>query len=320
MQRKLNDTLMKENKFFSKSTFLAALPWIILVLGIVAYVVGYVCYDEGNTGQKVCYKIGEILIVGVIIGWVSTTAHFLQLFKKELEDIIYGRDFLKNRDDIKKLWKEVSKQLFKDKFPDIHKDFLDVMVNYFPQEEISYYNNYDVNLTIAWENKDQKLIKVIDSVKFELVAASKKRFTYPLKTWTNVKDKKTYSNIITEFTVNGEKPKFKEKPDYVDNGNICNERLVELKGNTVYELQYIREKIYNIEDDHYIGFQAKYIVNGLKVSIEYPEDIDVQFVQRGTQHRFEDRPHAARNHIEKWYKGIILPQQGYIFALQQKNV
>lgn len=91
---------MKENKFFSKSSFMTALPWIILLLGIVSYLVGYF-YVNDSTWQKVFYKSGEVLIVGVIIGWVSTTAHFLRLFKKELEDIIYGRDFLKNRKDIK---------------------------------------------------------------------------------------------------------------------------------------------------------------------------------------------------------------------------
>ena len=81
-------------------------------------------------------------------------------------------------------------------------------------------------------------------------------------------------------------------------------------------IKKISTPIYNINEDYYIGFRAKYIVNRLRVCLDYPDDIDVIFTCRGTQLDFEDVNNSKRR-IEKKYKGIILPRQGYIFALQK---
>ena len=51
-------------------------------------------------------------------------------------------------------------------------------------------------------------------------------------------------------------------------------------------------------------------------NLDYPDDIDAIFTCRGTQLDFEDVKNSKRR-IEKKYKSIILPRQGYIFALRK---
>lgn len=76
--------------------------------------------------------------------------------------------------------------------------------------------------------------------------------------------------------------------------------------------------MYSLKDDHFIGFRAKYIVKDLRVCLEYPDDIDAQFICRGIQKEFRDVIRGqSKNKIEKRYSGIILPKQGYVFALQK---
>ena len=76
--------------------------------------------------------------------------------------------------------------------------------------------------------------------------------------------------------------------------------------------------IYLIKEKRYIiGFRPKYIVNKLRVCLNLPDDIDAIFTCRGTQQDFEDIPTNSKR-IEKKYKGIILPRQGYIFVLRVK--
>lgn len=70
-----------------------------------------------------------------------------------------------------------------------------------------------------------------------------------------------------------------------------------------------------IDEDFYIGFRAKYIVKGLRVCLDYPEDMDAIFTCRGTHDDFEDVKKPKRC-IEKKYEGVILPRQGYIFVLR----
>lgn len=298
--------------------FRSGSAWIILILGIIFYYFGYFHIEQNSIWKEILIKIADVLVIGVILGYLSNAAQFLGVFKQDLQDIIYGKDFIKQRKDITPLWETISKQLFQNKFPIIHKDFLKVINGYFPKDEVSYYNDYESHITIEWINQEEGIMRVTDSVSFELIADSNSEFEYPLKTWTKVKEHGIYENRITEILVNGKVPKIEDGKESRENDDICHEQKIKLKGSTKYEIKYVREKIYNINDDFYIGFRSKYIVNKCRVCLDYPEDIDAIFICRGTQLDFEDVKNTKRR-IEKKYRNIILPRQGYIFALRKSN-
>lgn len=52
--------------------------------------------------------------------------------------------------------------------------------------------------------------------------------------------------------------------------------------------------------------------------LNLPDDIEAMFICRGTQLDFDDITTGSPKRIEKKYKGIILPRQGYVFALHVK--
>lgn len=305
-----------KDSVLSYKYFRSGAAWIFFILGIVLYYIGYFQIDSQSVWKEIFIKGGDILIIGVILGYLSNAAQFLGIFKQDLQDIIYGKEFIKQRKDITPLWETISKQMFKNKFPAIHKEFLKVINGYFPENEVSFYNDYESHITIEWIDSRRGVIRVIDSVSFELIADSTDEFEYPLKTWTRVKEKETYENKITELIVNNQTPIIENVGEYHENDDICHEQKVKLKGSTKYEIRYVREKTYNINEDYYIGFRAKYIVNKLRVCLDYPDDIDAIFTCRGTQLDFEDVKNSKRR-IEKKYKSIILPRQGYIFALRK---
>lgn len=308
-----------KNDLLSYKYFKSAFAWLILIVGVIFYYIGYFQIEPTTSiWKEICIKFADVLVIGVILGYLSNAAQFLGVFKQDLQDIIYGKDFIAQRKDITPLWETVSKQLFQNKFPIIHKDFLKVINGYFPKNEVSYYNDYETNTTIEWVSQNDGLIRVTDSVSFELIADSKSEFKYPLKTWTKVVNRECYENKITEITVNGETPDVEDVKEYKEKDNICHEQKIKLQGSTKYEIKYIREKTYNINEDYYIGFRAKYIVNRLRVCLDYPENIDAIFICRGTQLDFEDVK-CSSGRIEKKYKSIILPRQGYIFALRKIN-
>lgn len=306
---------MKEN-LLSYKFFRHGSAWITFIIGIVLYGVGYFVLNNQTIWKEIVIKIADVLVIGVILGYLSNAAQFIGIFKKDLQDIVYGKEFIKQRKDLDILWETLSKQLFKNKFPAIHKEFLKVISNYFPKDEVSYYNDYERNTTIEWHDRDKGIIKVTDVVSFELIAETADSFSYPLKTWTKVNnDDIIFQENITEFYVNEVNKNIEEVRTTNKNGLICKEQKIELKGFNKYDIRYQREKIYNINDDYYIGFRPKYIVNKLRVCLNLPDGIEAIFTCRGTQQDFEDITTGSSKRIEKKYKGIILPRQGYIFAL-----
>lgn len=310
---------MKFN-LLSYNFFRTGAAWIILLAGIGLYALGYFGIEQNSVWKEIVIKIADVLIIGVILGYLSNAAQFLGVFKQDLQNIIYGKEFIQQRKDVYPLWETLSKQMFKNKFPTLHRDFLKVISDYFPKEEISYYNDYERHTTINWVNKETGIIKVTDIVSFELIAETTEAFTYPIKTWTKVVNREILQNKTIEFLVNGLNAEIANTKETIKNGEICQEQNVLLSGYTKYDIRYTREKIYDINEDYYIGFRASYIVNKLRVCLDYPDDIDAMFTCRGTQQDFDDVKSAdSKKRIEKKYKGIILPRQGYIFALRKIN-
>jgi len=309
---------MGKQYFFSKETLKSGSPWIFLFLGIIAYTVGYFLLDSASVWKEIIIKVADVFVIGVVIGYLSNAAQFLGIFKKDLQDIIYAKDFVSRRKDLPELWDRISKEMFKNKFSSIHNDFLQVMKGYFPTDEVTYYDDFNVYTTIYWVNKDEGIIKVEDIITFDLRSESKNKFIYPMKSWLSASDDNAPKSKISDITVNGEPASHVDTPEpYTDrrNGYTCQEFNVTLQGSTCYSVKYKREQEYDINDDYYIGFQSLYIVNNMKVCLNLPEDIDAMFIGRGTQHGF-DTVNKSKNRIEMRYKGIVLPKQGYIFALQ----
>lgn len=296
--------------------FRAGSAWIILIMGIALYGVGYFYVNDNSIWKEILIKLGDVLVIGVILGYLSNASQFLGIFKKDLQDIIYGKEFLRTRTDIQPLWDNISKELFKNKFPKIHKDLLDTVSGYLPKDEVSFYDDYEAHLKIEWQNKDMGIISVTDEVEFTLIAETDNEFTYPLKTWTSVKNQTEYYSQLLSFSVNSKQIALDAGTTSYEDGRLCTLHKFKLRGHTKYEIKYSRKKIYNINEDYYIGFRAHYIVNKLRVSLEHPEDISAEFICRGTAKDFIDAATPTRNKIEKKYKGIILPRQGYIFALK----
>ena len=296
--------------------FLPYLPWAMLIAGSACLFSGLLFIPKESILQRAALELSNVLLVGGLLGFMTKSSVFTKAIEKELEDIIYGKKFIKNRKDISDIWGNVSKLMFKNKFPQIHKEFLSAIQGYLPSDAASYYNNFSINISVAWEDIDKNIVKTIENVSFDLIADSEDEIKYPLMTWTNVKDKNSYKNDLRSLTVNGSVPKIKTKDTIEKDGSTRQQTLMTLKGKTKYQVRYEREKIYNISDDFFIAMRALYITNGLTVTFSYPEHMNVMFTCRGTQEDFEDIPRSGRC-FEKKYEHIILPRQGYVFILQR---
>lgn len=89
---------------FSKENLKKSVGWIILIIGIFMYVIGFAFMESGSIGHQICIKIADILVIGAVVGYLTGVAQWSGIFKKELQDVIYAKSFLGNRQDIEDIW------------------------------------------------------------------------------------------------------------------------------------------------------------------------------------------------------------------------
>ena len=122
---------------------------------ICLYIVGFFLIDDKSAWSKIAIKVADVLVIGVVLGFITNAAQFIGIFKQDLQDILYGKEFIRQRKDIYPLWENISKELFKNKFPTLHKELLKTINGYFPKDDVSYYNDYEIHTSIEWIDKEQ---------------------------------------------------------------------------------------------------------------------------------------------------------------------
>lgn len=301
---------------YSKETLKSSSGWIILFIGIIGYVIGYFIAEQNSTMQNVAIKIGDVAIIGAVVGYLTGIAQWAGIFKRELQDIIYAKNFLGQRKDIEEIWYNVTKQMFKHKFSEIHKPLLEALRKTMPGDnDISYYEDYDANIKLEWANKEEGIVKSNEIMSFILVADSEHSFEYEIKTWTYIGQEGQPEIEAPDIFIDGERFLDIQLSQSVKEGIVCTTTKIILKGKRRYAIKYTRNKIYDISMDYFIGLKSAYLINNLCVELDLPDGIEALFIPRGTISEFECVKKSKSN-IKMKYKGVVFPKQGYIFALK----
>jgi len=316
------DALNKDT-LFSIASFKVSYQWILLTIGIGLLFYGYIYkFEKDSVWALIIPKFGEIVSIGVLLGFLSNHKQITNSYKKEIFDIIYEDKFLKTRKDIESIWEKVSKIMFKSKFPKISGELLkSIKEIYFPVDQVSYYNDYDAITEINWASDDHKFIIVKDKIYFDLLTDSKDKFIFPLDNWITIDDldDDEYYTKLEEYKVNGKDAIIIKNTITKENNKSHLHVDIELKGCEKYEVTKIITKKYSVEKDFHIGFRAKYITNRLAVKLIHPKDMDVCFIENGTINDFLTLI-SNGTYCEYKYKGLILPRQGYFFILKPKQI
>lgn len=300
---------MNLKDFFSRESFKNAIPWLLLLLGIFLFL-----YGEGFktiTIKGVCRFLSETIIIGALLGIISNAGFFSNIFKKEVQDIFYGNVFIGQKNDLLKIWSSISSQLCNHRFKDIIKSILNTIQSYLPDNAASYYDHYNIDLSLSWSDPNKGTVNIVQHLRTTVIAEDTKAFEIPFTTINP--SNSACPTKVTKLTVNGKDYNCKSKKIPGTNNYEC---ILKLQGASRYEIAFTRErKDYNIYKDNYIGFRSRHIINNMDVHLNLPDDIKYEFLSRGTSKDFYDQG-APNNGIIKCYKGIILPNQGYIIVLQ----
>lgn len=308
--------------------FRLALPSLLLLIGLFLFFTCALDWFNIATTQptlfKILEKIGDLILISSIIAFLIDSAEYMGAFKREISEVIYDTKFLKKRSDIEDIWVRVSDVLFQSKFPQISTKLMMAIKNYYKPDDdlkLNYYNDYRITYTVAYDNEDADFIRVESKASFILNVEDEKEFDFPMKFWTCVdeSEQETVETIMSAITVNGKTvPELKDPVKSYDNGMVCYSFKLKLKGETEYRIDEIVRQRYNLKEDNYLAFRARWLVNDMRVQIFHPEDMQVLFVNRATADGF--KTNIDRLDFKEYeHKGLILKHQGYILILNKRQ-
>lgn len=303
---------------FGWNTIKRSVGVICAVVGIFCYIIAYAFCEDNSLAYRIILNIADVLIIGVVVGYMSSVAQWAGVFKKDIQDIVFGKKLVGERKDIDAVWNNVTKQILKNKFADIHSDLLEALKKNLPSDDsISYYEDYDSDIIVEWFDKLNGIIQTTETMTFFLISESENDIILPLKTYTYGSPSETSVEKPT-VTVDGEVPKITHKDQRViDTGELEDVSNVHLTGKKRYQVRYVRNKRFDLAKDYYIGLKSQYLIKDLCVSLTLPDDLDATFIERGTNISFI-KVKKDKNHIKMKLKGVIFPKQGYIFALNKQ--
>jgi hypothetical protein len=140
-----------------------------------------------------------------------------------------------------------------------------------------------------------------------------------MRYWNCVEEdnQESVETLMGSVIVNGEPVNDIGEPvkTYKD-GMVCYSFELKLKGSNEYRIQQVIRQKYNLKEDNYLGFRARWLVNNMRIQVFHPADMKRLFVNRATAKGFEVN-NDTETFKEYEYKGLILKHQGYIIILNR---
>lgn len=318
---------------FTKQSFIDGVGWIALIFGGLFYIGGHIILyysdwlsqttswtiDHIKFWSGLAISIGDILLVGGVVGFLTSAAQWKGIIVQELTNIVYGKELLSKRSDLKAIWENVTKQLFKNKFKHIHRDILDSISHYLPttDNEICYYDNFTEDISVTWEDKDACIVKTTEIMSFDIIAESEAEVDYTVRSKTVINPQIGKPEDCVRHTIHLNEQEYTQAVTNHERSGIfvVMNTSLQLKGSKKYHFKFTIEKKYNLKEDFTIAYKAKRYIHNMHVSLLLDEGISAEFIERGEYEPFCEVKKTKQNIIMD-HSGVILPHQGFIFALK----
>lgn len=314
---------------FSKDSLKEASGWIAFILGLISYLMGHIfiyyqddiipLWSKCLFWANLFISLGDILLIGGVVGFLTSVAQWKGVFTEELTNVVYGKELLSKRIDLKTIWENTTKQMFKNKFHCIHREILDAMSKYLPNKnEISYYDNFTEDIVVKWVDKAKGLISTTETMVFDIIAETVEAVEYSVKSTTIIpehigrpEDCVRHRIYINDTEYNSAETSHRR----VGTAEVIMESKLNLSGAKRYHFKFVIEKTYCIHDDYTIAYKARRYIHNMHISLLLDEGINANFFDRGSFDPFQEVKNTKQNTIIMVHSGVILPKQGFIFAL-----
>lgn len=290
--------------------------WILIIIALGIFL--WANYCSHKQSSYILTQAGIAILSSGVFAAALKSRQFTGLFKVELEKIILGSEFIKNRKDLPDLWKTISKSIYREKFPLISEELEHIILkHYFPTDHDFYYENFHVDIEIK-EITDDFVIKYVQTSRYTVIMSDDKTDSVLIQESEIDQDAETpVLNRLDFFKINGVEQDL-EEDDTTKNNPTKSKYIIPIVGENKYKIhsQYSRE--YSLRRENYKKFCMKYITRGMIVVVDYPKDVNVSFFNIGMVDSFSEHLAKRENRIIGIHeKGVILPYQGFGLSFEK---
>lgn len=297
------------------------LPWILTVLSAIIILISKIEVTPNVVINDILEKLGIAMFSSGVFAAVLKSIQFTGLFKEEIEKVILGTDFIKNRRDLPDLWRGISKEIYKQKFPQISSDLENRILNtYFPTKTDYYYLDYMVTINIE-KITDDLVIHYTQTCKYTVITDENTKDTHLTLTTTikQVDDAPPITNNLNFVRVNNQDVTPKEDDETVED-EFVKKFIIPLKGEKTYNIYTKYTRSYSLKNENYKLFRMNTFTKNMDVVISFPEDVCVSFFNIGNVTKFEKQHVEVKNQICRSHRNdVILPHQGFGMSFEKRN-
>lgn len=311
---------MKEKFEKSKKWTYKYLGWIFLAISLFLLWISEIdIFKEKINGilEKLAFGIFSSGVFAVVLKSIQFTG----LFKEEIEKIILGTDFIKNRNDLPELWKAISQTIYKSKFPKISDELENRILNtYFPTGNDYYYEDYVVTINIE-ELTEDFVITYTQTCKYNVILDKDVNDTHiTLKTSVNqIESADAPIDELVFFKINGVNSTLKEDEDTLDDDD-AKKYTIPLNGPGPFKIHSKFKRTYSLKGENYKLFRMTTFTKNMDITISYPEYVCVSFFNIGNVNPFDKEHTEVKNQISRSQrKDVILPYQGFGMSFERYN-
>lgn len=296
---------------------------ITIILGIGLLFWGIEQNTDTKVG-KILYTLGSLSLSGGIFAGVAKSAQFTDIYKKIFREIIFGEEHLEKREDLEKIWGNVTRTLSKKKFSKISDELHNNIKKYFlPMNHDYYYENFNIDVIIEYDETDKDYLIIKESTNFNIVCEDEKlkisnKFCCMIKVDMSNKEATTYQ--LKKIEINGATD-VKHHKKFDKNHLVC-EYEKELTGRKIYSVKREDEKKFNLRYNPIKSQIAMWVYKNLKLDITYPKELDIEVRGMGLLNdlSIEDKNNKLLNRKVIEYKGLIYKNQGVLMIFRDDKV
>jgi len=313
---------MEESRIKKVQKFLFEnLVWILILIAFVLMLITYIDIVHNPKLENIIEKASLAILSSGIFAAVLKSIQFTGLFKEEIEKVILGTDFVKNRRDLPELWKTISQTIYKRKFPNISEQIENVILDkYFPTNEDYYYEDYIVTVKIEEITDDFEIIYT-QTCDYKVIL-DKDINEIVLSLETSISQEDDPSGIINElqfFKVDNNDFEIEEDKSTIDNPKTS-KYIIPIKGKGPFQIHSKYKRRYSLKNENYKLFRMKRFTKNMEVVINYPENVCVSFFNIGLVNKFKPQHVEIKNQISRSHRNdVILPNQGFGMSFELKS-
>lgn len=275
---------------------------------------------ESPTIQNIFTSIATVILSSGVFSSITKSRHFLNIFSNEIKKIVYTEKFISKQKNIDEIWNIVTKSVCNENFYKISDRLFDsIKNNYLPINQNYYYQNFELELFIKFDENGTDYVIIEEKTKVDLICENTKEIKYHFV--SNI-DYEEHNESLTqfeaiEFKVNNEDmlPQLIKNIEYSD-GCLKADLSCALSGKMIYSISRIEKKKYPLKLNSNRVHSAAKIYNNFQLAVYYPKNLKVRFAKLGFNNNWEKvevtKISEDIQYLKTRHEGIFFQNQGYM--------